>query len=85
MTELDELTKWDVCSAYIVLDLLEDTSAVSMSSLTKVKATVGPHEFWWADEPVLQNWVIGSALISIWWHLPFLFFFFFFFEMDRKV
>ena len=59
--------KWDVCSAYIVLDLLEDTSVVSLANLTKVKAAVGLYEYWWADEPLLQNWVIGSALISIWW------------------
>ena len=57
----DELTKWDVHGAYIVLDLLEDTSAVSLANLTRVKATVGLHEYWWADEPTLQNWVIGSA------------------------
>ena len=31
--------------AYIVLDLPEDTSAVSLVSLTKVKAAVGPHEY----------------------------------------
>ena len=31
--------------AYIVLDLLEDTSMVSLASLTKVKAAVGPHEY----------------------------------------
>ena len=42
-----------------------------MSSLTKVKAAVGPHEIWWADEPLLQNWVIGSVFISIWWQLFF--------------
>ena len=66
--------KWDVCSAYIVLDLLEDTSVVSLANLTKVKAAVGLHEYRWADEPTLQNWVIGSALISIWQHLPSLIF-----------
>ena len=37
--------KWDVCSAYIVLDLLEDTTTVSLANHTKVKATVGPHEY----------------------------------------
>ena len=61
----DELMKWDVSGAYIVLDLLEDTSAVSLPSCIKVKATVGLHKYWLADEPMLQNWVIGSVLISI--------------------
>ena len=62
----DELMKWDMCGAYIVIDLLEDTSVVSLASCIKVKVAVGPHEYWRADEPVLQNWVIGSVLISIW-------------------
>ena len=31
--------------AYIVLDLLEDTSMVSLASLIKVKAAVGLHEY----------------------------------------
>ena len=30
---------------YIVLDILEDTSMVSLASLTKVKAAVGLHEY----------------------------------------
>ena len=37
--------KWDVCGAYIVLDLLEDTTAVSLANLTKVKAAAGLHEY----------------------------------------
>ena len=62
-SELNEL----MCMhAYIVLDLLEDTSAVSLASLTKVKAAAGLYEYWWADEPVFQTWVIGSVLISLW-------------------
>ena len=31
--------------AYIVLDLLEDTSMVSMASFTKMKSAVGLHEY----------------------------------------
>ena len=53
MTWSDELMKWDVHSAYIVLDLLEDTSAVSLARCIKVKAAAELHEYWWADEPVL--------------------------------
>ena len=72
---------WNVCSAFIVLNLLEDTSVVSLASCIKVKATVGPHAYWWADEPALQNWVIGSVLISIWQHLPSLIFLSFIIEI----
>ena len=61
----DELMRWDVLGVYIVLDLLEDTSVVSLASFIKVKAAVGLHENYWVDEPALQNWVIGSAY-SIW-------------------
>ena len=53
--------RWDVHGAYILLDLLEDTSGVSLASFIKVKAAAGLHEYWWTDEPMLQNWVIGSA------------------------
>ena len=58
--------EWDVHGAYIVHNLLEDTSAVSLASCIKVKNAVGQHEYWWADEPTLQNWVIGIALINNW-------------------
>ena len=61
---------WNVHSAYIELNLLEDTSMVSLASCIKVKAAVGPHAYCWADEAALQNWVIGSVHINIWWHLP---------------
>ena len=57
----------NVCGTYIVINLLEDTSAVSLASCIKVKAAAGPHAYWWADEAVLQNWVIGSVLITIRW------------------
>ena len=56
----------NVHSAYIEINLLEDTSTVSLASCIKVKAAVGLHAYWWADEAVLQNWVIGSVLITIW-------------------
>ena len=61
--------EWDVHSVYIVLNLLEDTSTVSLASSIKVKAAVGLHAYWWADEPALQNWIIGSVLISTWQQL----------------
>ena len=57
---------WNVHGAYIELNLLEDTSVVSLASCVKVKAVVGLDAFWWADEVMLQNWVIGSVHISIW-------------------
>ena len=64
----------NMCSAYIELNLLEDTSAVSLASCIKVKAALGLHAYWWADEAMLQNWVIGIVLITIQWHLSSLIF-----------
>ena len=40
LTCSDELMRWDVLGAYIVLDLLEDTSMVSLASFIKVKAAL---------------------------------------------
>ena len=61
---------WNVHGAYIELNLLEDTSVVSLASCIKVKAAAGLHAYWWADEAMLQNWVIGSVHISIWQQPP---------------